>query len=41
MFENIKNYNDLKTLFNTNDKTFNTYSYLKFYVENGYIYLVV
>lgn len=29
MFERIKNYNDLKTLFNTNDKIFNTYSYLK------------
>ena len=29
MFENIKNYNDLKTLFNVNDDIFNIYNYLK------------
>lgn len=29
MFEKIKNYNDLKKLFNISDKIFDTYSYLK------------
>lgn len=29
MFENIKNYNDLRTLFNISDKIFDIYSYLK------------
>ena len=29
MFESIKNYNDLKTLFNTSDKVFDIYGYLR------------
>ena len=29
MFENIKNYNDLRTLFNISDNIFDIYSYLK------------
>ena len=29
MFKSIKNYNDLKALFNTSDKVFDTYGYLR------------
>lgn len=29
MFESIKNYNDLKALFNTSDKVFDIYGYLR------------
>lgn len=35
MFKSIKNYNDLKALFNTSDKVFDIYGYLRYCSRYG------